>query len=175
MADTDVLATLVAKDQIRELALLYSRAIDRQDLRLLRTLYTRDGHDKHGDLFDGSADDFCILLAESMPERIRYSGHHVCNHLISVDGDRGEGEVYALAYHTVPGKEGGWEELLMAVRYLDQYRVEEGRWRFARRTCTYDMSITRPAPEPRGPVTHGDGDESYAVLTSRIFARGARA
>lgn len=170
----DALATLVAKDEIRELALLYSRAVDRQDFTLLRTLYTHDATDRHGDSFDGTAEAFCAYLEERMP-RMPYTGHHVCNHLITLDGDRGEGEVYALAFHIVPDGKGGWAEMLMAVRYHDAYRRDDGRWKFARRDCSYDMEITRPVPL-QGELTHSLGqDRSYAVLASRIFARGARA
>ena len=175
MADaSDALAVLLAKDEIRELALLYSRAVDRQDFRLLRTLYAEDATDTHGDSFDGTADAFCNFLEANMP-RMPYTGHHVCNHLISVDGDTGEGEVYALAYHTVPDEKGGWAEMLMGVRYLDNYRKDGGRWRFAKRTCVYDMQIFRPAPAPASPAHPGDRDASYAVLVNRLFARGARA
>ena len=46
--DQDALVTLIAKDEIRELAQLYSRGVDRKDPALLRDLYTRDGTDFHG-------------------------------------------------------------------------------------------------------------------------------
>lgn len=36
-----VLETLIAKDEIRELALLYTRGVDRKDGPLLRTLYAK--------------------------------------------------------------------------------------------------------------------------------------
>src|ERR1700688_2732423 len=90
--------TLIAKDAIRELALLYSRSIDRKDVALLRTLYTRDATDTHGDSYEGPAEGYYAFIERSLPH-LRYSGHHICNHLISVDGDEGEGEVCAICYH----------------------------------------------------------------------------
>lgn len=173
------LGALVAKDEIRELVLLYSRAIDRKDFALLRTLYARDATDKHGDSYDGAAEGFCAWLEERLPG-LRYSGHHVCNHLISVDGDTGEGEVYALAYQTIrgengAGEKGDWVEYVLAVRYLDHYRKEDGRWRFARREVTYDQGVFHPVAAPEGPIPAPERDDSYAALRSRLFARGARA
>ena len=106
---------------------------------------------------------------------MRYSGHHVCNHLVSVDGDEGEGEVYAIAYHLLPDGQGGWLEDFMTVRYLDRYCKENGRWRFASRVVAFDHRSIRPIPTPEGSSMPPTEDLSYTTLTSRLFARGPRA
>ena len=171
--DQGALATLIAKEEIRELGLLYARGVDRKDAALLRTLYTRDATDTHGDSFDGSAEDYVQFLERSFPY-MKYSGHHVCNHLISVDGDTGEGEVYALAYHVFPDGKGGFTEDFMCVRYVDRYRREDGRWRFAQRVVSYDLRSQRPFPAEGSTAAHPE-DPSFTVLKSRLFARGERA
>jgi len=172
--DQTALATLIAKEEIRELALLYSRGVDRKDGALLRTLYTKDATDTHGDTFDGGAEDYVNFLERAFPY-MAYSGHHICNHLISVDGNKGEGELYAIAWHIIPDGKGGAIEDLMCVRYIDNYRKEaDGRWRFAKRVVTYDMRSRRPTEMPdqsKLPAT----DASYSELKSRLFARGERA
>lgn len=172
--DEAALQALIDKDAIRELVLLYSRAIDRQDIDLLRDLYTEDATDTHGDSFDGPADAYCDFIARSFPY-MPYSGHHLCNHLIAVDGDVASGEVYALAYHLIPGREGGKEEDFMAVRYIDNYRrCADGRWRFSRRVVTYDFKLRRPF-DGGGLLGLGERDPSYEVCGQRLFQRGARA
>ena len=169
------LETLIAKDAIRDLVLLYSRGCDRQDFALLRTLYTEDATDSHDETFDGPAPLYVDFLERSLPHLL-YSGHHVCNHLISVDAERGEGEgeVYAIACHVIPDRQGGWIEDFMCCRYVDRYRKEsDGQWRFAKRVVRYDMRTARPylpsreADDPRS-------DPSYG-LRGRLFAFGARA
>jgi ketosteroid isomerase-like protein len=168
------LETLLAKDEIRELVMLYSRAVDRQDVSLLRELYTADATDSHGDTFDGPASEYCDFLEQSLPH-IAYSGHHVCNHLIAVDGDAACGEVYALAWHVFPTREGGMAEDLIAVRYLDNYcRESDGKWRFAKRVVTYDMRKQGVFDgEVKKPDTP-EGDPAFAELQMRLFQRGAR-
>ena len=170
--DRDTLAALIAKEEIRELAMLYSRGVDRKDGALLRTLYTQDATDTHGDTFDGNAEDYVQFLERSFPY-MHYSGHHICNHLISVDGDVGEGELYALAYHVIPDGKGGCLEDFMCVRYIDRYRKQDGRWRFAQRVVTYDLRSRRPIAAPVEGAT--PEDPSFTVLKSRLFARGPRA
>ncbi|TAL03734.1 MAG: nuclear transport factor 2 family protein [Rhodospirillaceae bacterium] len=170
--DEEMLATVIAKDAIRELALLYCRGIDRKDTELVRSLYTEDATDAHGDLYYGTVDEFIGALDQSLP-KIRYTGHHVCNHLISITGDEGEGEVYALAYHNVSDGKGGYVEDLIAVRYFDRYRKENGRWRFSKRVVVFDWQTIRPIPTPEGEAPIPAKDPSYAVLSSRLFARGA--
>ena len=164
---------LIAKDQIRELAMLYSRGVDRKDGDLLRTLYTRDATDTHGDTFDGPAGQYVDFLESCFPY-MRYSGHHICNHLISVDGDKADGEIYAMAWHLIPDGNDGWLEDFMCVRYIDNYRKEsDGRCRFAKRVVTYDLRRRKPADPSNGEAL--SGDPSYRELTSRVFAKGSRA
>lgn len=166
----DPLATLIAKDDIRTLAMLYSRGVDRKDVALLRTLYTADGWDDHGPHFNGPAKDYVDFLERALPH-MHIGGHHICNHLISVDGDSGEGEVYAIAWHLIPDGAGGLKHDIQAVRYIDNYRREDGAWRFARRTVTFDMKMVVPADD-HGAKPDPERDASYGALTSKLFARG---
>ena len=53
--DTQAIQKLIDKDAIRDLVQLYSRAVDRKDIALLRDLYPADATDSHGDSFDGGA------------------------------------------------------------------------------------------------------------------------
>jgi len=171
--DHKQLDTLIAKDEIRELALLYARGVDRKDGALLRTLYTEDATDSHGDVFDGNATDYVDFLEQSFPY-IRYSGHHICNHLISVDGNEGEGEVYAIAYHVIPDRQGGWLEDVMCVRYMDRYRKEQdGRWRFAKRVVVFDHRSQRPIAVSDTETSRAM-DASLSALQHCLFARGER-
>ena len=78
-----------------------------------------------------------------------------------------------MAYHVIPDGKGGFLEDFMCVRYIDRYRKEEGRWKFAQRVVSYDMRTRQAvaAPEAKA-VTE---DPSVVVLKSRLFARGPRA
>ncbi|MDE2405251.1 MAG: nuclear transport factor 2 family protein [Sphingomonadales bacterium] len=170
------LQTLIDKEAIRELVLLYSRAIDRKDVALLRDLYTEDATDSHGTSFDGPADAYCDFIEKSLPY-MNYSGHHACNHLISVEGDEGNGEVYAIALHYIPDQKnpGRMIEDFMAVRYIDNYRrCADGKWRFSKRVVTYDMHMTRPF-DGDGLLGSSPVDPSYGICAQRLFQRGARA
>lgn len=173
--DTAALQRLIDKDAIRDLVLTYSRAIDRKDVALLRDLYTADATDDHGDSFSGPAADYCDFIAKALPF-IPYSGHHVCNHLIAVDGDEGWGEVYALALHLIPDRQspGAVIEDFMCVRYIDNYRREsDGKWRFAKRVVTYDVQIQRPFDGKFRDMLQSL-DPSYEVCAHPAFRPGAR-
>jgi ketosteroid isomerase-like protein len=166
---------LIDREAIRDLVLCYSRAIDRKDPQLLRDLYTEDATDSHGDSFDGPADKFCEFIEASLPH-MTYSGHHACNHMIAIDGDRAEGEVYALAFHVLPDRDnpGGQIEDFMCVRYIDNYRrCADGKWRFTKRVVTYDMQLQRPFTG-KGLMGLGAADPSYEVCRLPFFQRGMR-
>ncbi|GAA0295777.1 hypothetical protein GCM10009087_01910 [Sphingomonas oligophenolica] len=173
MSEGDRLRHLLDREAIRELGMLYSRAIDRHDIALLRDLYTEDATDSHGDTYDGPASGYCDFIERAFPH-MPYSGHHICNHLVSVEGDEGEGEIYALAWHVIPDGAGGRLEDFMAVRYIDNYRRSaDGKWRFAKRVVTYDLKIRRPFTGG-GLMGQGADDPSYSACAQSLFRRGAR-
>jgi ketosteroid isomerase-like protein len=173
--DDTAIQQLLAKEEIRELALLYCRAVDRKDMELLRTLYTHDGTDAHGTIYDGSASGFIDFLTDSL-QHVRIGAHFVCNHLIAVNGDQAEGEVYALGYHHLPDGKGGMGEEFVGVRYIDAYRKEAGRWRFASRRVMFDLEAKRSIEATDlGPAPIAKDDPSYTLLSNRLFARGGRA
>jgi hypothetical protein len=136
------LQDLLDKQEIHELALRYCRGVDRKDPDLLRSLYTTDGIDNHGDLYRGDAEGYVAFLEASFPF-IQVGAHYVCNHLVELDAadpDRATGEVYALGYHRVRGEEGPALDSWVGVRYLDRYRREAGQWRFEQRDVVFDFA-----------------------------------
>jgi len=174
-ASADAVRQVVDKEAIRELVLCYSRAIDKRDYALLRDLYTDDAIDSHGPEFEGGIDEFIAMIEGAMP-RYGYTGHHVCNHMIGVDGVEANGEVYALAIHVLPDPDqpGKQIEDFLAVRYIDNYRrCENGKWRFSRRHVAFDMQVFRPF-DGGGLLGTSQVDPSYEVLSHRLFRRGVR-
>ena len=174
-ANDRAIQELIDREAIRDLVLCYSRAIDRKDVGLLRDLYTEDATDTHGDSFDGPADKYCDFIAGSLPY-MTYSGHHACNHMIAIDGDQANGEVYCLAFHVIPDQQNPGKQIedFMCVRYIDNYRrCADGKWRFSKRVVTYDMQLQRPFTGG-GLMALGEKDPSYSELLLPFFQRGAR-
>ncbi len=170
----DALSHLLDKEAIRELVLLYARGVDRNDIDLLRSLYTDDAVDNHADTYRGPAAGFLDFMARAMP-RMLYSGHHICNHLIAVDGDDAQGEVYCIGCDVQPDGAGGLRQHMMAVRYIDRYRrCTDGKWRFAHREVNYDFRNLLPMTMPLSPRPAPQDDPSMTILSDRLCARGAR-
>ena len=113
---------------------------------------------------------FVAFVTNGLPN-MKYAGHHACNHMISVDGYQGYGEVYAIAYHVVPAADGSGnlDQDFMAVRYIDNYRrCADGKWRFSKRVVTYDLRGRQPFTGS-GLLGQGANDPSYEVLKTRFF------
>lgn len=168
----DAFATLVAKEEIRQLAMLYSRGVDRKDIALLKSLYTAAATDDHGPYYNGPVDGYIAFLEQALPH-MHIGGHFICNHLVSVDGDAADGEVYAIAWHLIPDGKGGLLHDMQAVRYIDNYAREHGTWRFAKRVVMFDMKIIHPADD-HGKKPDPVKDPSYTELLSPLFARGTK-
>lgn len=175
------LQQLLDKQAIQELVYGYSRAVDRQDFALLRTLYAADGLDDHGGLYCGSASGYVDWLEQTMSKTCDITTHSVSNHLIALtSATTAEGEVYVTAYHRLHGQPGeGFGELIEGLRYIDEYAKHDGRWLFAKRTLVNDWAqvgkafwdIDNPALQGT-PVGRVDGDDpSYRKLGHSSFKR----
>ena len=142
---TNTIESLVAKQDITELIYLYMRGLDRWDDVLLRSLFTADAWCEYGFL-NGSAN-ACIYFALGALKDHTANQHMVGNILLEIEGDEAFGEVYFNAYHKV--KTGnGFEDIIIAGRYLDRYELSDGGWKFAYRSEVVDWSHSRPTNDP---------------------------
>jgi SnoaL-like domain len=78
-----------------------------------------------------------------LDQMFKATRHIIHAQYATVDGDRAQGETWCTAEHRIAGEQGDML-LVWAVRYQDQWRREEGEWRFTRRELVVDWEETRP-------------------------------
>lgn len=164
---------LLAKEALRDLAMRYSRAIDRRDMELLRSVYHADAVDEHGTVFKGTVDEFIAAQSTLMAD-FEITAHHIANMSYRIDGDRADGELYFTAYHRTRGE--APQNIIVHGRYLDNYERRQGVWKIANRWLAWDSFIVLDAaaelPQLRA-LGAGAGtvdDLSYRVLP--LMGRG---
>jgi hypothetical protein len=137
---TDKVEALLDKQEIYELSCQYMRGLDRLDEQLLLSVFFEDGWCDYG-FMKGSPREF-ITYAINALQGHEANQHMIGNVLIDLDGDEAFGEVYFSAYHKVQG-ESGFQDIIIAGRYLDRYERREGVWKFAYRSELVDWSRTQ--------------------------------
>jgi hypothetical protein len=84
----------------------------------------------------------------SPTKRYTRTFHFVGQSSYEIGDDEATGEVYCLAHHLTPDRNGG-TSYVMHMRYLDTYRRDGGgSWKFADRTAYVDWTETRSADLP---------------------------
>lgn len=140
----DRLEDFLAKQEIYELACNYMRGLDRLDKDLLLSVFFEDAWCEYG-FSNGEPRDFIDYAINAL--QAHEANHHMIgNVLIDVEGDEAFGEVYFHAYHKVRG-ESGFEDIIIAGRYLDRYEKRQGTWKFAYRSERVDWSRTQPTSD----------------------------
>ena len=135
--------------ELQRLAYLYCHAVDHGDMVLLRSLYTDDAVDDHGEMFRGSADEYVAWLP-TMLKGVDAIRHEVTNALFVVDGDSAKGQLTNTAYHRM-----GEVEVVVGGRYLDRYARQGGAWRIQRRSLVMDWFQQRAATPAGGFIGKG--------------------
>lgn len=162
---------IVARDSLRRLVTAYSRAADRRDFALLRSLYDNESTDSHGAMFEGGPDAY-VAFCERALSAYETTVHYVVNMDFVIDGDRAEGEVHKINYHRTHAPDA--YEIVTGSRSLDRYIRRDGEWRFLSRSITLDWARKQPvdpaayqdfaAGSPPGKA--GPDDLSYQLLKS---------
>ncbi len=120
------LQVLEDKDQIRELTARYCYAVVAQDGPALLEMFTEDGEFYLGDLAWRGRDEMRKLYVDQVgnigPKPF------IQNHVIEVDGEHATGKCAVEIRATEQG-----ESVTACGYYEDQYRKENGRWKFAKR------------------------------------------
>jgi hypothetical protein len=138
---TDRIENYLAKQEIHELSCRYMRGLDRLDRELLLSVFHEDAWCEYG-FMNGAPAEFVEFALHALAGHA--ANHHMIgNVLIDVRGEEAFGEVYFNAYHKVPGTS-GFEDVIIAGRYLDRYEKRGGAWKFAYRSERVDFSRTAP-------------------------------
>lgn len=131
--------------EIQQLVCKYSRAIDRRDYALLKSLYAEDSIDEHGGMFTGSGAEYVDWVTQIL-EGSGHTSHQILNHMIELNGDYAEGEVYTCNVHIMENSEGEKLNVSTGTRYLDKYIKSANRWQFLHRKTVADYTLTLPVP-----------------------------
>ncbi len=164
VTDADI-EDLVARRDIYAVLTRYSRALDRCDVELMKSVYWPDGTDAHG-VFDGNAAEFAEFIVREIQEWFEVTMHGLMNVHMEIKGDRAATETYLFAYHKVredkaeeifgsryvqrfagKGLDPKHHHFFFGGRYLDQFERRGGEWRIFRRQVVMDWNENRPSNE----------------------------
>lgn len=156
--------------QARRLIFTYSRAVDRLDRDLLRSIFHGDAHIELGAIYQGGPDGF-LDVAMGFMGSMAATRHDVGNVLILSHGpDFATVEAYVQAWHRIDTPE-GTRELTVYGRYLSRIEARGGDWRLAVHSEVIDWGrdVASDATwfEGNGEMPKGRrdrGDASYALL-----------
>jgi len=137
MADNDLtlrVERLEAESAVRALAARYCFAIDNHDLAAVRDLFTEDARVYSRDgVMDATGRDAIIRQYEERFRVLGPSNHVSHDHWVRIESpDRAAGTLSAHAEL--------WRNdqmMVTALRYEDEYRREDGIWRFASRELSF--------------------------------------
>ncbi|MDO8860446.1 nuclear transport factor 2 family protein [Haliea sp. E1-2-M8] len=170
MADmNDPLQALLAKQAITEVIVRYSRALDRLDETLLRSVFHPDSVHHHfyqgpssapdaPRPADGGPRDFVEFALGVLSTHTR-THHQLGNTLIELtSADHAVAETYFTAYHRMrprgdpkaaPNACDTEMDYFVGGRYLDHFACRDGEWRITRRTGMTDWTRLEP-PNSQG-------------------------
>jgi len=150
MTNESRLTELLAKQDIYECIMKYSRGSDRYDADLIRSTFHPDAVVDREKKW--SVDEWIDVSMNR--DRSRARMHHIGNVLIEVDGSTAVAETYWIAYQ-VWSEDGARFVRTRAARYVDRFECRDGDWRVLYRGVVDDWSYTQEVgPE----ITQGHSD-----------------
>ena len=134
------LEDLADQAALRRTAELYAQGADRKDKALWQQVLAGDCVIQ-GPGFTIEGRNANLGSIDALGQMFRATVHRVHNLVATIDGDEATGETYCTADHLLPDAD---MILAWTIRYQDQWRREDGIWRFTRRTLVVEWEETRP-------------------------------
>jgi hypothetical protein len=137
------IARLEARVQIRELVARYCFTIDERDIEGVGQCFTRDGSFRSLDgVMNASGRDAVVAQFHGRFSALGPSNHFTHDHMIQFDDSDPARATGIVNSHAEVVRND--EPMLASLRYHDEYRLEEGLWRFRVRALAFFYYI-RPA------------------------------
>jgi hypothetical protein len=142
-AEVAALRRLLDASAIQEVMLRYTRAADRNDPELMKTIFWDEGTDNHG-MYSGSAKGF-FERAYANRDLLNARYHIIgAPRIVELVGDaQAKVETYFHYVGVVVGDRNGTMQSCGG-RYRDVFERRDGEWRVLRRVTIYDWSLATP-------------------------------
>ncbi len=146
--DAAELREVLDKADLRGLVDAYAATVDARDNDGFAALFA-DGATMQ--VVEASGNEVPTFSGEEIPGALaplsQYlrTQHLMANHTTEVEGDRARGEVKCIARHLRERPDGSLEDLLMVIRYEDEYTRTGQGWKFASRSCQIQWMEVHPA------------------------------
>ena len=138
VAETDV-ATLLAKQAIRENMQNYCRGIDRLDRELFTSVFHPDATVDYEGMVQCTAAEVTDIFMKSHREWAFHS-HQITNTTIQIEGEKAASETYVTAVvRSFPDDDGHAVDFHCRGRYLDRWSKRDGRWAIDHRHLVMDI------------------------------------
>ena len=127
------IARLEAQEEIRNLVVRYGMAVDDRDLAAVAVMFAEDAVFRHGD--GAVVNEGRQAIVDFYTDRLSSFGatyHYPHSHLVELDSNRPGHATGMVNAHAELGI--GGRTFVTGLRYYDQYRLDEGQWRFAERS-----------------------------------------
>lgn len=129
--------------EIRRLGDLYARGADSNDADMYAGVFTEDGKLDSPGVPTIVGQEALRKVPGLLRQFYHMTQHVVFNAVVHITGDTASGEAYCQASHVTKKDDGSMKAFIWAIRYLDQYRKERGKWRFSHRKLIVDWTETR--------------------------------
>jgi hypothetical protein len=131
---SEKLQRLIDRQEILDCIHRYTRALDRHDDDLLRSVFHEDALDNHG-RWVGARDDFVQWANHECHNELDAHMHHITSHWCEIEGPIAHTESYVLFVHR---HKDGKTVQVAGGRYIDRLEKRDDEWRIAVRRLVLD-------------------------------------
>ena len=128
------LSEMLAREEIRQCLLRYTRGVDRHDAALVATAYHDDALDDHTE-YVGPGMGLGEYANRSHDALWEAHQHYTTNIAIELDGDTAHVESYLMV---VGRRFGNTQTDMHGGRYADRFEKRNGEWKIAARVLVYE-------------------------------------